>query len=122
MVKILLERGADVDSTDTENMTALHLAAQMGHVGLVKLLISSGANANAVSKTYGETPLHLAVTSANAEVVKLLVENGADVHWATYHAGETALHLASSRGLNEVVMILLERCDINTENLSDLPT
>jgi hypothetical protein len=116
MVKILLERGADVNSVDADHMTALHLAAHRGNLESAKLLISSGANVNAISRTYGEAPLHLAVTSASVEVAKLLIESGADVHWATYHAGETALHLASSRGLSDVVACLLERCDTYTRN------
>jgi len=122
MVKILLERGADVDATDAEHMTPLHLAAHRGHFGLAKLLIGAGADVSAVSRTYGETPLHLAVTGANIEVVRLLVENGADVHSTTRHGGETSLHLAASKGLSNVVVYLLERCDMSIYNPAAFPT
>lgn len=40
MVKILLDRGANVNAQDNELWTPLHAAATCGHAGLVKILIS----------------------------------------------------------------------------------
>ena len=39
MVKILLDRGANVNAQDNELWTPLHAAATCGHAGLVKVLI-----------------------------------------------------------------------------------
>lgn len=44
MVRLLLGAGADVDaSTAAEGLTALHLAAVMGHAEVAHLLIEGGA-------------------------------------------------------------------------------
>ena len=40
MVKLLLERGANVNAQDNELWTPLHAAATCGHAGLVKILIA----------------------------------------------------------------------------------
>lgn len=40
MVKILLDRGANVNAQDNELWTPLHAAATCGHAGLVKILIA----------------------------------------------------------------------------------
>lgn len=40
MVKILLDRGANVNAQDNELWTPLHAAATCGHAGLVVILIA----------------------------------------------------------------------------------
>jgi ankyrin repeat protein len=59
-------------------MTALATVASTGHAGMVRFLVSLGANPDAVSEA-DLTPLQLAVSAGHGEVVKALVEAGADV-------------------------------------------
>ena len=39
----MLDRGADVDTTDNAGWTPLHCAAQEGHVEVMKILMARGA-------------------------------------------------------------------------------
>ena len=46
IVKILLEKGAQVNMQDTYGLTALTFASQMGRTEIVKLLLGKGADPN----------------------------------------------------------------------------
>ena len=43
MVELLLEKGADVESKDTEGQTPLSWAAKNGHEAVVNVLLEKGA-------------------------------------------------------------------------------
>ena len=43
MVRLLLEKGATINSFDKKDRRAIHWAAYMGHVDVVRLLVSFGA-------------------------------------------------------------------------------
>lgn len=62
MVNFLLEQGADLSCVDQLGRTALHLASQEGHLGVVSLLVTSAcANVNAKTER-GEKAIDLAKT------------------------------------------------------------
>ena len=51
---LLLKKGAIVDQTDNDNMTALHIACKKGHVDLIETLVLAGASP-AVTLDFGNT-------------------------------------------------------------------
>ena len=55
----------------------LHIAAQNGHLELVRFLLGAGADANARNAS-GQTALHMATTYDLDDVVKALTDAGAD--------------------------------------------
>ncbi len=57
------------------NFTPLHEGAYNGHKEIVELLITSGANVNAM-KTDGMTPLDMAHMNRRNEIVDLLRKHG----------------------------------------------
>ena len=59
VVRMLIERGADVSAQNKEGGTPLHQASQNGSVGVVRMLLERSTNIAARNKD-GETPLHLA--------------------------------------------------------------
>lgn len=74
-VKLLLERGANVNAVDNYRCTALMCAAASGRVECVKLLLDAGADVNAVCG-YGYTALVYATEHGYAEVGELLEAAG----------------------------------------------
>jgi ankyrin repeat protein len=58
-INLLLDFDADVSAADDKGRTPLHAAASAGHIVLVKLLVTHGADPNARDK-YRNPPLNLA--------------------------------------------------------------
>lgn len=105
-IRVLLERGADVDAKDSNDGTALHMAVSKGHVKTTKLLLSHAADINAKNEKDGATPLYLAACRGNDKTAKLLLSHGADVNLKT-DDGSTPLHSAARRGNAEITDLLL---------------
>ena len=59
-------------------LSPLHIAAFMGHVDLLELLTSKGAEINS-STIQQETPLHLAIRADQFDCAHYLVDHGADI-------------------------------------------
>ncbi|KJE91761.1 muscle ankyrin repeat protein 3 [Capsaspora owczarzaki ATCC 30864] len=91
-----LDSSITVYSRDGEGCTALHVAARLGHVDMVKTLIEFGAIVNAANYM-GLTPLHSACQRNHLDVVKVLLSKGADLSLAD-HEGNTSLHFAALHG------------------------
>jgi ankyrin repeat protein len=84
---------------------ALALAAQHGHVEVVRLLLDAGENPNRYNPAGNHphsTPLHQAVAAGHPAVVRLLVERGAklDMEDTLYHG--TPLGWAKHTGQDEI--------------------
>ncbi|XP_037622637.1 serine/threonine-protein phosphatase 6 regulatory ankyrin repeat subunit C-like [Sebastes umbrosus] len=93
-VTFLLEN-EDVNSLDQEQSTPLHVAAYLGDVHTMDLLITSGANVNA--KDQGLlTPLHRAAASQNEKAVELLLKHKAEVNTQDKY-WHTPLHMAAAK-------------------------
>lgn len=76
-MKVLVnEGGADVEVRDPQGRTALYLAAEQGHLNVVRYLVEQGsADINCTTKI-GWTPLHAACAAGHIEVARFLVEEG----------------------------------------------
>jgi ankyrin repeat protein len=61
-----------VDATDHLGLTALHCAAQNGHVDIVSTLLKRGANRDLVD-IWGRTALHLAAEHGNKDIIQLIL-------------------------------------------------
>lgn len=117
-VNALISQGADVNTSDEDGDTPLHLACDYGHVEIVKALIKTGADVNAKEWGGGSTPLHCAVRAKSLEIVEVLLESGADVN-AIEWIGEgcTPLHLAAFDKLVEIAELLIKHgADIESKD------
>ncbi|EJD75737.1 tankyrase-2 [Loa loa] len=76
-VKILLEKGADVQAIDIGGLVPLHNASSFGHLEVVSLLLEAGADSQA-EDLWNFTPLHESASKGRLEVVRLLAASGAD--------------------------------------------
>jgi ankyrin repeat protein len=83
VVKYLIQKGADLTSTDEHGETAVHRASKMCALDALRVLIAKGANVNAVN-TLDDTPLHLVIEYWEkgdenlVEIVEFLLASGAN--------------------------------------------
>ena len=79
MIEFLLNMGADVDVTEADGVTALHVAASLGNVDCIYLLAGvNKANVNAMTEAHGRTALDIAVKSECMATICTLLNLGAD--------------------------------------------
>jgi ankyrin repeat protein len=112
VVRLLLEKGANINATAAGGRTALHWAVDRGCEHVVALLLSKGAQAN-IRGEHGTTPLMWAAYMGHLGVVRMLVQHmgGLGIDERSYR-GWTALHHAACGGHEEVVRyLLLAGCD-----------
>ena len=75
--------------------TPLSWAAEMGHEGVIKLLLEFNADVDkADERDGGRTPLSWATEMGHEGVIRLLLESNADINKADEHDGRTPLFLA----------------------------
>jgi ankyrin repeat protein len=115
IVRMLLDKGADVNTKNIYERTALMEACAKGKKDVVLALLNKGAVVNMTSyeKT---TPLMDAITGeggdAAADIVKALLDKGADANYAK--DGWTCLMYAAAQGKTEIVKLLLAKgVDVN---------
>ena len=79
VVKLLLEKGADVNTGDQYGITPLMAAAFKGHSTVVRLLLDKGAPIGSFVNLYGYpfSAISLAVLGGSDDTVSLLLERGA---------------------------------------------
>ncbi|KAI9777066.1 MAG: hypothetical protein M1839_009117 [Geoglossum umbratile] len=106
-VKLLLEKGADIEAEDSSGQRALHTAAFFEHSEVVKVLLDNGVDIEARDSS-SRTALHRASFPGRIEVVRLLLENGVDIE-AKDSNSRTALHIAAVIGHDNVVQLLLDK-------------
>ena len=124
---------ADADATFDINMeaklSALHIAAGLGDLKIVRFLLDKGASLEGKCQiNVGDimhaklSALHLAVMWGHDEVVQLLLEKGADVHATgqvnidrTVQADLIAPHVATLLGQDEVLRLLPRGVDLDAK-------
>lgn len=118
-IEQFVERGADVNTRDSDGMGPLAWAATIGQSNLVRRLIQWGADVNAADAR-GRTPLMLLAHLAPAwtevyEIYQLLVGAGADIN-AADKSGETVL-MWLAREESSLVSDLIEAgADVNAKD------
>uniref|UniRef100_A0A3Q3VPY0 Inversin n=1 Tax=Mola mola TaxID=94237 RepID=A0A3Q3VPY0_MOLML len=105
-VKLLLDRGAMVDSLDVMKHTPLFRACEMGHRDVILTLIKGSARVDLVDVD-GHTALHWAALGGNAEVCQILMENGISPN-VQDQAGRTPLQCAAYGGYITCMAVLME--------------
>jgi len=127
VIQTLVDYGANVNVTDFQGRTPLHLAVSALEechsfdecrfcFDMVRFLIERGAVVT-VADENGSSPLHLAAELGNEDVVSLLMENGACVD-AQDNEGETPLFGAIRAQRTDVVKQLVQdfKTDIFCQN------
>jgi len=79
VIRLVLQRRADINIRDINSKTALHHAAVSGSVEIIKILLDKGMSVN-LTDAEDLTPLHLSALCGNLEATKVLVERGAPLN------------------------------------------
>ena len=104
----LLRFKADPQKSKIDGWTPLMVAIPGNQIKMVELLLGSGADPSAQTKTDGDSALQIASWNNCVKIVKILLSNGANPNAAKID-GWTALIAASLQGHYEIVQNLLER-------------
>lgn len=110
IAQLLVDSGANLESTNDHGMTALMYASKNGHHNCVDVLIKAHANVDATASN-GYTALIFALLHNEYEVAIRLIQGGASTH--------TALTIAAINGLYKCVDVLIEvgiNVDATAEN------
>ncbi|XP_033763768.1 ankyrin-3-like [Pecten maximus] len=121
VVKILYRAGSAIHAADELGQHPLHIAAKLGHVDVVRYLLSRSAHINS-SKTFEvhATPLHLAIQAGQLGSVEALLDSGrANLNCRTsrQEGGHTPLHMAVMCKFLDGIRLLCDRgADVNARN------
>ena len=108
IVKLLLDKGADVNAKNKNGETALFWAPPMEGAGdVIRLLLEKGADTN-IESSRGITPVMNAASKRQVDVVKILIESGADINRKNKE-NIGALGLAARANSMEIVHLLMTR-------------
>ncbi|XP_070259957.1 E3 ubiquitin-protein ligase MIB2 isoform X4 [Myotis yumanensis] len=108
----LLRRHPEQVDSKNQGRTALQVAAYLGQVELLRLLLQARAGVD-LPDDEGNTALHYAALGNQPEAARLLLAAGCQAN-ALNGTRSTALHVAVQRGFLEVVRALSELgCDVN---------
>lgn len=102
-VKILLASNVDPNACSTlEGVTALLLAAKLGDINLVNLLLKYKANVNQ-QDIEGNTPLMIAIINNQIETVKILLDNGANPNINNKN-GQNCLYITNNEDIINLII------------------
>jgi uncharacterized protein len=108
IVKLLIERRANVNAHNELGDTPLLVAVEHGPIEIVQMLLDAGADPNKPNFERSIRPLIAAVSRGDAEIVKALVKADAWVNSSHYdtEGQEPAMIQAAMLGYGEIVEVL----------------
>ena len=115
IVKLLLEKGADVNIRDEGGATPLHWATRNGHTEVMRILLENGADTRQRGTGCG-SPLEWAARKGQIQIVEILLAYGADINY------EKPLHAAVGAGHVGMVEYMVARgADVDKRNDGGCP-
>lgn len=116
VVKLLLDRGADINKRDSERGSSIAYALYFGHTELADLLLKNGATASDVDKLTALN--HTCFNGGPIDMFDLLISLNTQVDvWSLFEG--SPIQKACRGGNKDIVKKLLplvERCDLSNQN------
>ncbi|RSL81667.1 hypothetical protein CEP52_017150 [Fusarium oligoseptatum] len=110
--KALTNKSQYLTAQDSEGLTALHHAANLGLLHVAKRLVEDGSKVNALDEA-GRSPLILASMAGSLPTVKFLLDQEADLNLRDDTYKQTPLMFAVEYGRDDVVQYLCARNDVD---------
>lgn len=108
MLNVILDwTNIDLDFSNNNGFSPIHIAARKGDLGAVQILLKKDPNLLNKKKPDGYTPLHLAACMDHLEVVKFLLDQPGLIVDDKTDKGQTALLIACFYGSKRTVEFLL---------------
>uniref|UniRef100_A0A8V5GWM7 Protein phosphatase 1 regulatory subunit n=1 Tax=Melopsittacus undulatus TaxID=13146 RepID=A0A8V5GWM7_MELUD len=101
-VKRLLGRGARINTTNVDGLTALHQACIDENLDMVKFLVENGADVNQQDNE-GWTPLHAVASCGYLNIAEFLISHGANVA-AVNSEGEVPSDIAEEAAMKDLLL------------------
>lgn len=98
--------GVDINASNEDGMSALHVAITQGNTAITELLLEHGASSSLRNNNYQNT-LHLAVENGGVALVQLLLNYVTNDLDSRDLNGKSAFHLAVAKGDEEIVRSML---------------
>jgi ankyrin repeat protein len=86
LVRLLIEAGADINIKSKMNKTPLQVAAQLGELEMVKLLLSKGASPDALEDEL--PPVFFALRKKHYEIAHVLIGSKCDLNRLYIHGND----------------------------------
>ncbi|XP_076179059.1 protein fem-1 homolog CG6966 isoform X2 [Ptiloglossa arizonensis] len=106
LVKLLVKKGAKLNSTTKTNSTPLRAACFDGYFDIVRFLVCHGADIEMANR-HGHTSLMIACFKGHIRIARFLLSLNADVNRKSAK-GNTALHDCAESGSLEIVKVLVQ--------------
>ncbi|KAL9928422.1 uncharacterized protein ACN427_005851 isoform 1-T1 [Glossina fuscipes fuscipes] len=106
-VRLLLEHGAAVNTTDSKGYTPLHVGCEYSEV--TRLLLKFGANVNSKTFNTGDAPLHLALRNRCPKVAKIMLQTERVHINETNDNAQTYLMSAIAHEQHDIAKELIQR-------------
>jgi len=107
VVRILIDKKANIEAIDENGQTVLMFAVNKGNVSIISLLLDSGVNIESADQ-FGDTVLMKAASAGNFDVVKLLLDYHANIN-VVNEFGHTALMYAIKNKKIDVIELLIDK-------------
>ena len=111
--RILKGKVTDINDTNTNHETPLHLACALGHKHIIHILVSYGADIYK-KDIFNNAPIHRAVSQGhNIDTVDYLITDCACNLKIKGYQGRTLLHFACGTGNAKMITTLIEKYGIS---------
>lgn len=108
-----------VGEKNAKGDTALHIAARIGDLLLVSILVGTDFKEGGLGakNKEGNTPLHEALCFHHEEVARILIDKNRNMSYSVNKEGKSLLYLAAEAGYVSIVRLLMENPVGNYNNV-----
>jgi len=118
IVKLLLEKGAQVNIRNEGGATPLHYAARNGNIEVMEILLENGADVTQKGTGCG-TALQWAARNGQIQAIKTLMSNGVDINQRGSDDVTALMDAVSNGQLETVEFLIANGADINARTARD---